>query len=137
MTKDKHAARAVLVVEDNALLKLFMSDLVVAGGFVALQASNADEAMTVLESRPDVALLVTNVAMRGSMNGVELAHAVDKRWPSVKIIVVSGQPGLSEADLPVSGLFLAKPYHDDELAFEIRALMDRDKGNLASGDTQA
>jgi two-component system, response regulator PdtaR len=63
------------------------------------------------------------VAMRGSMNGMELAHAVDKRWPSVKIIVVSGQPGLSEADLPVSSLFLAKPYHDDEMAFEIRALM--------------
>jgi two-component system, response regulator PdtaR len=137
MTKDKHTARSVLVVEDNALLKLFMSDLVVAGGFVALQASNADEAMTVLESRPDVALLVTNVKMRGSMNGVELAHAVDKRWPSVKIIVVSAQPGLSEADLPVSSLFLAKPYHDDEMVFEIRALMDCDKGTLASGDAQA
>ena len=62
----------------NALLRLFVSDLVVAGGFVALQAGNAEEAMTVLESRPDVALLVTNVTMRGSMNGVELAHAVDK-----------------------------------------------------------
>jgi two-component system, response regulator PdtaR len=136
MTKE-HAPRAVLVVEDNALLRLFMSDLVVVGGFVALQASNAQEAMTVLESRPDVALLVTNVTMRGSMNGVELAHAVDKRWPSVKIIVVSAQPGLSESDLPVSSLFLAKPYHDDELAFEIRALMDCDRGNLASGDAQA
>jgi DNA-binding NtrC family response regulator len=104
---------------------------------VALQASNAEEAMTVLEARPDVALLVTNVTMRGSMNGVELAHAVDKRWPSVKIIVVSAQPGLSEADLPVSSLFLAKPYHDDEMAFEIRALMNCDKGTLASGDAQA
>ena len=138
MTKDKHAARAVLVVEDNALLKLFMSNLVVRDGFVALQASNAEEAMTVLESRPDVALLVTNVAMRGSMNGVELAHAVDKRWPSVKIIVVSAQPGLSEADLPVRSFVLAKPYHDEELAFEIRALMGvANKGNLASDGAQA
>jgi DNA-binding NtrC family response regulator len=138
MTKNKHAARAVLVVEDNALLKLFMSDLVVTGGFVALQASNAEEAMTALESRPDVALLVTNVAMRGTMNGVELAHAVAKRWPSVKIIVVSAQPGLSEADLPVSSFFLAKPYHDDELAFEIRALMGSvNKDGLASDDAQA
>jgi CheY-like chemotaxis protein len=136
MTKE-HAPRAALVVEDNALLRLFMSDLVVMGGFVALQASNAHEAITVLELRPDVALLVTNVTMRGSMNGVELAHAVDKRWPSVKIIVVSAQPGLSETDLPVSSLFLAKPYHDDELAFEIRTLMDCDRGNLASGDAQA
>src|SRR5665213_2895025 len=115
MTKDKHGARAraVLVVEDNALLRLFMSELVVAGGFVALQASNANEAMSLLNSHLDIALLVTNVAMRGSMNGIELAHAVDNRWPSVKIIVVSGRPGLSEADLPVSSLFLAKPYHND------------------------
>jgi DNA-binding response OmpR family regulator len=123
MTKGKHAARAVLVVEDNALLKLFMSDLVVAGGFVALQAGNADEAMAILGSRPDIALLVTNVGMHGSMNGVELAHAVGKRWPSVKIIVVSAQPGLSEDDLPAGSLFLAKPYHDEELTFEICALM--------------
>ena len=137
MANNKQAARAVLVVEDNALLNLFMSDLVVAGGFVALQASNADEAIAVLESRTDVALLITSVAMRGGMNGVELAHAVDKRWPSVKIIVVSAQTGLSEADLPVRSLFLAKPYHDEELSFEIRALMDPDKGGLASDETQA
>jgi len=123
MTQSEVAARAVLVVEDNELLKLFLSNLVAADGFLTVQASSADEAVPILESRSDIALLITNVMMRGAMNGVDLAHEVDKRWPSVKIIVVSGQPGLSESNLPAKALFLTKPYHDDEMAFEIRALM--------------
>jgi hypothetical protein len=62
--------------------------------------------------------------MAGSMNGVSLAHAVDDRWPSIKIIVVSGQAGLSESDLPPKALFFTKPYHDEEMIFEIRSLID-------------
>ena len=54
---------------------------------------------------------------------MELAHAVDIRWPSIKIIVVSAKPGLVESDLPRKGLFLAKPYHDNEMIFEMRALI--------------
>jgi DNA-binding NtrC family response regulator len=120
---DVAAARAVLIVEDNALLKLFMVNLVELAGLVALQASNADEAVSILEGRPDIAVLVTGAAMGGSMNGVELTHAVDARWPSVKTMLVSGQPGLSEDDLPAKTLFFAKPYHDAEMIFEIRSLI--------------
>jgi two-component system, response regulator PdtaR len=124
MTHGKVALRTVLVVENDRLLKLFMSNLVVADGFVAVDASNANEAIAILETRSDIALLITSVMMRSGMDGVELAHQVNTRWPSIRIIVVSGQPGLSESDLPARALFLAKPYHDDEMAFEIRALMN-------------
>ncbi len=123
MTDSAHAARAVLIVEDNELLKLFMVNLVEAAGFIAIEASNADEAVSALESRTEIAILVTNVVMRGDKDGVELAHIVNNRWPKVKIIVVSGQAGLSERVLPPTALFLAKPYHDDELIFEIQALI--------------
>jgi two-component system, response regulator PdtaR len=116
--------RAILIVEDHELLRQFMAGLMESVGFEAVQARNADEALTILESRSDVALLVTNVVMEGSMDGVELAHAVDIRWPSIKIIVVSGKRGLMESDLPRKCLLLAKPYHDDELVFEVRALID-------------
>jgi DNA-binding NtrC family response regulator len=124
MTHSKVALRTVLVVENDRLLKLCMSNLVVAGGFVAVDASNANEAVAILEARSDIALLITSVMMRSGMDGVELAHQVNRRWPSIKIIVVSGQSGLSESDLPERALFLAKPYHDDEMTFEIRALMN-------------
>ena len=124
MAESKVTARAVLVVEDNGLLQQFMSNLVEAGGFVPVCAESADQAMQLLESRPDIELLITNVVMGTGMNGIELAHQVDERWPSVKMIVVSGQRGLSEIDLPTKCVFLAKPYHDDEMSFEIKALMN-------------
>jgi len=120
MTNGAPAGQIILVVENNELLKMFMANLVEKAGFVVLRASNADEALPILERRSDVAMMITNVVMHGSMNGAELAHAVDSRWPSVKIIVVSGHVGLSEQDLPAKSLLFNKPYHDDALLFEIR-----------------
>jgi len=121
MTNSTPAGQIILVVENNELLKMFLANLVENAGFGVLRASNADEALPILERRPDVAMVITNVVMKGSLNGTELAHAVDSRWPSVKMIVVSGLAGLSEHDLPVKSLLFNKPYHDDELLFEIRA----------------
>ena len=126
MTRGQLATPAILIIEDNELLKVFLLNLVEAVGFVAVQARNADEALLVLASRPDIALLITNVVMPGSINGVEFAHEVARRWPAVKIIVASGQPGLAESDLPLKSLLFAKPYHEEEMAFEIRSLMATD-----------
>lgn len=119
---------AVLIVENHDLLRLFLVALVETAGFKAIQVSNADEALPILECRSDIALLVTNVIMEGSMDGVELAHAVDNRWPSIKIIVVTGKPGLRESDLPKKSIFLLKPYHDEEMLFEIRSLVGASAG---------
>ena len=123
MSLNTHAKRAVLIVENHPLVRLLLVGLVKTAGFEAIQARNADEALPILECRSDIALLVTSIVMDSSMNGVELAHAVDIRWPSVKIIVVSGKRGLVESDLPRKSLFLAKPYHDEEMVFEIRSLI--------------
>jgi len=103
---------------------LFAINLVEAAGFVALEAGNADGAISVLENRKDIAILVTSVVMRSGMDGVKLAHTVHNRWPAVKMIVVSGRAGLTEQDLPPATLLISKPYHDEELIFEIRSLMD-------------
>jgi two-component system, response regulator PdtaR len=115
--------RTVLVVESNELLKLGLVSLLESTGFETIQAGNGDEALRVLTARSDIALLFTNIVMSGSMDGVELAHVVAGRWPSVEIIVASGKRGISEADLPSRSLFFAKPYHDEEILFEIRALI--------------
>lgn len=118
---------AILIVE-NHLLRLFLAGLAETTGFEVLQANNADQALPILEARSDIALLLTNVVMKGSMDGVELSRVVATRWPSIKIILVTGKPGLRESDLPKQCLLLAKPYHDDEMLFEIRALMGAPAG---------
>jgi DNA-binding NtrC family response regulator len=123
MAQNRDTARAVLIVECNGLLNLSMIKLVEAAGFVAVSANSADEAVPVLESRADIALVITNVKMDSGMSGIDLVHHVDKHWPAIKLIVVSGKPGISENDLPSKCLFFAKPYHDEEIVFEIRARM--------------
>ena len=90
----------VLVVEDDWLLRLLAVEIVEDAGFVAIEAANADEAIVILELRVDIALIFTDVDMPGTMDGLKLAHAVRRRWPPIKIIIVSGKTHLSDADLP-------------------------------------
>jgi two-component system, response regulator PdtaR len=118
----------VLIVEDDALLRMLAMDIVEEAGFVAIEAADADEAMALLESRSDIALLLTDIDMPGSMNGLKLAMAVRNRWPPIKILVVSGQIRPLPSDLPSDSCFLAKPYQTAALVEELRALAAR--GNV-------
>ena len=112
----------VLITEDDALLRMFATDIVEETGFRAIEAADADAAMALLESRSDIAMLFTDIDMPGSMNGLKLAHTVSRRWPPIRILVASGQlqPQLSE--LPPNSHFLAKPYPTAALVEKLRAL---------------
>jgi DNA-binding NtrC family response regulator len=113
----------VLIVEHDALLKSLTADIMADAGFVALQASDADEAVAILESRSDVALLLTSIAMPSSMNGLSLAHTVCQRWPAIKIIVASGLVRLTGHNLPKDSRFFLKPYRAEMMISEIRSLI--------------
>lgn len=128
MKNDKFSPQPILIVENHPLLKLLTAYLVADAGFIALQASNADEALAILESRSGVALLLTSIKMTGSMDGLELTRAVRNRWPSIKIIVVSGRVRRPEYNVPMDIRFLVKPYHSDAMIFEIRSLLGLENG---------
>jgi CheY-like chemotaxis protein len=102
---------AILVVEDEPLLRLMAVDIVQDAGFEALAATTADEALAILEARADdVRLVFTDIQMPGSMDGLGLAHAVRDRWPPVELIVTSGHCHIEANELPVRGRFIPKPY---------------------------
>lgn len=84
-------------------------DLVEEAGFQAVEAADADEAVTILETRTDIRIVFTDIDMPGSMNGMKLAAAVRDRWPPIEIIIVSGQVRLSEGDLPERSVFFPNP----------------------------
>ena len=90
------ASPAILVVEDEMLLRMRAVDMVEDAGFTPVEAVNADDALAILESRSDIELLFTDIQMPGSMDGLKLAHAVHERWPLIKIILVSGQLKLTD-----------------------------------------
>ena len=115
---------AVLVVEDEAILRLHALDIVEEAGFTAIEAKNADEAIAILEKRSDIALLFTDVNMPGSMDGLKLAHAVRDRWPPIKIVVVSGHLQLDQNDLPQDSRFFGKPFEAQKMIGELRDLIE-------------
>ena len=113
----------VLIVEDEPLLRVLAVEAVEEAGFVALEAANADEAVLLLESRPDIRLLFTDINMPGSMDGLKLAHAVRNRWPPIKILVVSGAVAPKPSELPLNCGFLGKPYEAAAMVAELRSLV--------------
>ena len=105
----------VLVVEDDFLNRLHAVNLVEDAGYLAVEASNADEAITILEARKDIRIVFTDIDMPGSMDGLKLAHAIRERWPPIELILTSGHFDLSDDEIPERGRFFPKPYRDQEI----------------------
>jgi two-component sensor histidine kinase/ActR/RegA family two-component response regulator len=113
----------VLVVEDEMVLRMRTVDIVEDAGFHAVEAVNADEALSILETRSDISLLLSDIQMPGSMDGLELANAVHDRWPSIKIILVSGQVTPSDEDKPADSRFFGKPLEVKKMIAELQEMV--------------
>lgn len=100
----------VIVVEDEAIVRMDIAMSIEDAGFAVLEASNADEAIDLLNTHPEIRLMFTDIDMPGGMDGLKLAVAVRDRWPPVKIIIASGHRHLSDDLLPIEGKFFSKPY---------------------------
>ena len=117
------SSRVVLIVEHDELLKSLTADIMADAGFAALQAGDAGEALTTLESRSDIALMLTSVMMPGNMDGLGLVRTVHKRWPAIKTIIASSQVRLIGSDLTAGSRFFLKPYNALIMISEIQALI--------------
>jgi CheY-like chemotaxis protein len=126
MALDQSPVRAVvLVVEDDMLLRMRAVDMVEDAGYISVEAVDADEAVAILESRSDIALLFTDIQMPGSMDGLGLAHSVHDRWPPIKIILVSGQVKLESIDIPANSRFFGKPLEAKVMIAQIQSMIGR------------
>jgi|SRR5450631_1588769 CheY-like chemotaxis protein len=113
----------VLVVEDEMLLRMRAVDMVEDAGYTPLEAVDAGEAVAILESRSDIALMFTDIQMPGSMDGLKLAHAVRERWPPIKIILVSGQLKPATTDIPANSRFYGKPLEAKEMIAQLQSMI--------------
>jgi CheY-like chemotaxis protein len=123
MRREVSQRPVVLVVEDESLIRSSAMDMVEEAGFEAIEASDADEAIRILESRNDIRAVFTDVNMPGSMDGLRLARVVRNRWPPVALIVTSGHQNVLESDLPMGGRFLSKPYELRDVGAALRQLI--------------
>lgn len=115
---------AVLVVEDEPWLRLSVVNIAEAEGFVVFQATNADQAIIVLQDNQAISIVATDIHMANSMDGLQLAMYAQRRWPPLRFIIVSGQSKPSPAEMPVGAIFLAKPYPEQDLRAALRGLRD-------------
>lgn len=125
MLKIAGSTPIVLVVEDEMVLRMRAVDIVEDAGFVPIEAMSADEAIEILESRDDISLLLTDIQMPGSMDGLKLAHAAHARWPHIKIILVSGQISVADADKPSDSKFFPKPLEIKGMVLELREMIGK------------
>jgi two-component system, response regulator PdtaR len=114
----------VLVVEDEVLIRLMLADELRGEGLQVLEAANADEALTVLQSSLPVHLLFTDIRMPGRMDGLALAKAAHARFPQIKRIIGSSARPEQSIDA-FADAFLAKPYDLHELIKQVRRLLDQ------------
>ncbi len=105
----------VLIVEDEPMIRLGMAISLEDAGYAIVEAATADDAIAILK-RPDhdIRLVVTDVDMPGSMDGLKLACVITDQWPPIRLIVVSGKTGVSAGQLPAGAKFVSKPYREPE-----------------------
>jgi PAS domain S-box-containing protein len=113
----------ILVVEDDKLVRDYVLTQLHSLGYVTLDAENAAEALALVEAGRQFDLLFTDVIMPGAMNGRQLADAIEKRKPGLKVLFTSGYTEnaiIHHGRLDSGVLLLAKPYRKSDLAGMIR-----------------
>jgi len=113
----------ILVVEDEALIRMEAVQMLEEAGFVAVEASNADDAMRILGLRSDIRAVFTDINMPGTIDGMRLARLVRGRWPSIHVFLTSGRVSPNEEEFPANGRFIRKPYEAGHVIAMIRDLL--------------
>ena len=111
---------SILIVEDEVLTSEYLEFVLQEAGYEAIPAGSAEEAIAVLEHRDDVHLIVTDVNLPGSLNGLQLAALVRDRWPTMNIIVVTGYGAPRSEEIPSGSLFVPKPYSAQKMIEAVR-----------------
>ncbi|MFN7023937.1 MAG: response regulator [Pseudorhizobium sp.] len=110
-------ARRVLLVEDEVLIRMDIAETLRDNGWEVIEASTADDAIEVLQRDVNFRLLLTDVHMPGTKDGLHLARLA-KCYPHIKVAVMSGGYFPSQDDEKSFDIFLPKPVVDvmDELS---------------------
>ena len=122
-THNSGSRRTVVIVEDEFLVR----DLAVCeledNGFTVVEFDSADAALPYLrEHGGDAAVIVTDVQMPGSLNGLELAAILDRLWPGVPVLITSGGPLVDPRRLPACAGFLRKPWLPEDMVARVAGM---------------
>jgi len=117
------AQRAILIVEDEPLVRESVVDFLTCRGLEIVEAANAEEALVALAAHPEIRILFTDVNMPGRLDGCDLAREVHALRPDVGVVLTSGQRIAEDCQIPEGGVFIPKPYSQTAIARLISKMM--------------
>lgn len=118
-----NARPVVLIVDDEVLIRMLLSEALRREGYDVVEAADADEAIQVMQACVGPDVLITDVMMPGSVDGFGLAAYVRRAKPGLKVIVTSGHAG-PNAPIGIADAFLPKPYDLGQIVQRVRMLME-------------
>ena len=103
--------RKVLIVEDDAEIRLLMKMVLENSEFDIIECQSAEMALaTMLLQGQDVAMIFADIQLSGEMNGIDLAREAKMRWPHLVVILTSGNVGAHLDELPAGVDYMPKPW---------------------------
>jgi len=115
-----------LIVEDEPYVRELAAALLEETELEVVEVETAEAALDYLKDQgSEVALVFADVRLPGEMDGVRLASAASTLWPTIRIVLTSGDPGIVSADLPDGVTFMPKPWRGLDLLVQAeRAVQD-------------
>ena len=105
----------ILVVDDEALLRMLAAEHFADAGFEVLEAASGAQAAELMRMRPDIKAVLTDVQMPGEPDGFALSHLVRDLCPNCAIVVVSGRAAPEPGDLAENARYVRKPYQGTDI----------------------
>ena len=113
----------ILLVEDEALTIMDLGDVLEGGGYETVQCASAERALSILQARPDICGLVTDVELSGRTNGFDLANSVAEARPQLPIVIVSGRAAPDPDRMPPGARFIARPCSGEDILDQLKRLL--------------
>ena len=112
----------VLIVEDEVFVRFMIADELRSAGYKVIEAATADQALDVLAHIAGVSVVISDIRMPGSMDGLRFARRVRSEYPSIRIVLTSGD--VMNVDSVDHDGFFPKPYDVKEIINHIKTLFD-------------
>lgn len=125
MGQSKPINHTILLVEDEAIIRFELADFFADAGYTVFEASSAAEAISLLEREKSIRVVLTDIQLPGSMDGLKLAHYVRDRYPPTVLLVTSGAAYIPPDALPINSQFIAKPFDPARMLRQIERIANQ------------
>lgn len=114
--------KRILLVDDEDTIRTILAEILMASGFVVVQAASGDRAIELLDKPDECDLVITDIQMPGMADGLALADRVARDSPRMPVLIMTGRPDLLKRSLRSNERFLAKPFGANELLAKLGEL---------------